>query len=226
MTGVSQRLQAVLELTKNSSTLADIGTDHAYLPILACKNGFCKKAIACDINKGPLEIAAANIKEAGLSNYIETRLGNGLAPLNENEADCVVISGMGGMRIWNILQNEPQKAKFAKKIILQPQHDLEELRKNLHNAGYNITDEKLVREDSRFYVVLVASYTNEEIAHWTAREYFLGKYLCESPDFWEYLHYNKSKIGRYIQSVSGYDTRQLAETRLKWIDEYSSNITL
>jgi len=216
---LSLRLQTILNLINGCEVLADIGTDHAYLPIEALNAGFCKKAIACDINKGPLEIAAANIRATGFSTHIMTRLGDGLAPLKENEADCIVISGMGGMRIWNILQSERAKAQYAKKLILQPQHDLEELRKKLHASGYNITDEKLVREDSRFYVILVAAYMGE-VSTWTAQEYFFGKHLMMpgNPDFLLYLQYHQDKIARYIQSINDFDARQKAEMRLDWIN--------
>ena len=220
---LSLRLSTILNLARGSNTLADIGTDHAYLPIEACAANLCNTAIACDINKGPLETAAANIRAAGLSNRIQTRLGDGLAPLNTNEADCIVISGMGGMRIWNILQNEPEKARYAKKLILQPQHDLEELRKNLHGSGYDITAEELVIEDSRFYVILVVAYT-DEVTQWTEQEYFFGKHLAQSRDFLRYLHYHQDKIARYIQSISDGDTRQLAEMRLKWIESVQKNL--
>jgi len=214
---VSLRLQAVLDFVQDSNVLADIGTDHAYLPIEACKANFCNTAIACDINKGPLNIADSNIRAAGLAGRIQTRLGDGLVPLMQNEADCVAICGMGGMRIWNILQAEPEKAKFAKKIILQPQHDLEELRKNLHSAGYNISAEKLVMEDGRFYVILLAEYFGE-VEVWTQQEYFLGKFLQESPHFTEYLQQHREKIGRYIQSVRDCAARQIAKTKLEWVD--------
>jgi len=218
---LSLRLQAILNLINSCEVLADIGTDHAYLPIEAVNVGFCKKAIACDINTGPLEIATANIKAAGLSNHITTRLGDGLAPLKENEADCIVISGMGGMGIWNILQAEQAKAQYAKKLILQPQHDLEALRKKLHSSGYSITDERLIREDSRFYVILAATYTGE-ISTWTAQEYFLGKHLMAptNPDFLLYLQYHQDKIARYIQSINDSSARQTAELRLSWIKSH------
>jgi len=215
---LSLRLQAVLDLVGHSKVLADIGTDHAYLPIEAVRAGLCEKAIACDINKGPLEIAAANIQMVQLSDRIETRLGDGLKPIHQSEADCIVISGMGGMRIWNILHTEQNKAKFAKKLILQPQHNLETLRKKLHNTGYEICTEKLIYEDSRFYVILLANYTGE-VTTWTDQEYFFGKHIIESPHFLQYLEYHQNKIARYIQSIKDNDARHVAETRLKWIGE-------
>ena len=212
---LSLRLQAVLELVQCTNILADIGTDHAYLPIEACKLDLCKTAIACDINKGPLEIANANINAAGLNSRIQTRLGDGLKPLNPNEADAIVISGMGGMRIWNILKEETDKARFAKKLILQPQHDLEELRRKLHSEGYSISAEKLVQEDNRFYVILLAFYSGE-ITTWTPQQYFLGKTLHQSFAFLPYLLQQQDKINRYIHAVHD---KTVAKMQLKWIEE-------
>ena len=215
---LSARLQAILEFAKGCKVLADIGTDHAYLPIEAVRAGFCEKAIACDVNKSPLESAEKNIQLVPFLDQLETRLGNGLVPLEENEADCIVISGMGGMLIWDILQAQPAKARFAKKLILQPQQSVERLRKNLHGAGYEITAEKLVYEDARFYIILVARYTGSEVAAWTDREYFLGKYLCESPGYLQYLQHEKDRIARYIHFVKDDDAGRLAHMRLGWIE--------
>jgi len=221
---LSDRLRAILQLTKCYDTLADIGTDHAYLPIEAVRNGLCRRAIACDINKGPLEVATANIRAAGFADQIETRLGNGLAPLNEDEADCIVISGMGGLRIWSILQADEKKARFAKQLILQPQHDLEELRRNLHAAGYDITDEQLVVESaSRIYVILLATYIGGAITAWMDEEYFLGKFLLQRGGVELYLRYQREKIGRYIQSISDCNARAIAEKRLEWIANAENN---
>jgi len=214
---LSKRLHTVLGQVGSCDVLADIGTDHAYLPIEACNANICKTAVACDVNQGPLQSAQANIKEAGHTGRIETRLGNGLEPLNKNEADCIVISGMGGMRIWDILQQDPNKARYASKLILQPQHDLEALRRKLHSAGFEITDEKLVLEDARFYVILQAAYTGK-ITTWKNHEYFLGKFLTYEPFFAQYLQYNHEKISRYIQSINDCDAKQQAEQRMKWLE--------
>jgi len=212
---LSLRLQAVLDFLQGTNVLADIGTDHAYLPIEACKLDLCKTAIACDINKGPLEIANANINAAGLNARIQTRLGDGLKPLNRDEADSIVISGMGGMRIWNILKEETEKARFAKKLILQPQHDLEELRRKLHSEGFTISAEKLVQEDSRFYIIQLAHYSGD-IEAWTPEEYFLGKTLHESPAFLPYLRHQQDKINRYIHAIHD---KTAAKMQLKWIGD-------
>jgi len=208
---LSPRLQAVLELIEPCKVLADIGTDHAYLPIEAYRAGLCEKAIASDINPGPLKIAESNIKAAGLSKKIETRLGDGLNPLNPGEADCIVITGMGGMRIIGILNEKTQNAR----LILQPQHDLEELRRNLHAKGYAI-EEKLVREASRFYIIICAKKASN-VKAWSDKEYFLGNL---SGEFWQsYLQQKREKIERYIHSISDNAARIKAEQQLKWIEE-------
>jgi len=216
---LSLRLQAILDYARGCETLADIGTDHAYLPIEAVLTGACKRAIACDLNKGPLEIAAANIQAAELAGCIETRLGNGLMPIAENEADCICISGMGSTTMWDILQDGASKAKAATRLVLQPQHDyLDTFRKNLHGAGYEINAETLIFEDSRFYVIMLARYVGVgEAATWSEREYFVGKYLYENPFFEEYLAYHRNKIARYIDAVSDGDSRALAEKRVEWV---------
>lgn len=212
--GLSQRLGQILALAKGSHVLADIGTDHAYLPIEACRLDICQKAIACDINQGPLKIATANIQEAAFTQRIETRLGDGLEPLGEGEADTIVISGMGGIRMWHILQGQATKAQFAKKLILQPQHNLEELRRYLHGGGYQILDEQLVMEsDTRFYVILVAHYTGV-VDIWTAEAYILGKFLSERPHYLAYLQYHHQKMTRYIQDITCRSSREIAVQRL------------
>ena len=168
---LSPRLQAVMDFVGGGvSILADIGTDHAHLPIAAVRHGLCGSAIACDLNPGPLAIAGGNIRDAGLDGKVETRLGNGLLPLLPGEADCIAIAGMGGMRIWGIIVEGINQARQASRLILQPQHDTVLLRKNLHGAGFEIYDEAIVREvvggREHFYAVVAARYTGGDYL-WT-----------------------------------------------------------
>jgi len=216
---LTPRLKAVVSSIDFAKTLADIGTDHAYLPIESCRKNFCEKAIACDINKGPLEIAKINIKEAGLADTIETRLGDGLKPLKKNEADCIVITGMGGKRIISIIDEEIEKAKNAK-LILQPQHDLEELRKSLHEMSFEIIEEKLIKESFRFYVIICAKFV-KNITPWSESEYFLGK--LSGNDLLSFYNDKKDKILRYINNINNEDVRSKADKQLNWIKEFIEN---
>lgn len=216
---LTPRTNAILSLIKGN-VLADIGTDHGYLPISAIKNDAVKKAIACDINPAPLKVCEKNVKIANLEHVIETRLGNGLKPINLNEADIITISGMGGMLMWKIITESLEKAKCASNIILQPQHDLEFLRKSLHSIGFSINNEKLIAEGKKFYIIMEICYTTT-ITEWTDKEYFLGKYILEEPNQTQqnYLIEEINKIGRYIKSIKDQNSRQLAESRYNWLKE-------
>jgi len=152
---LSPRLKTILSYVVGDC-LADIGTDHAYLPIEACLDNIVKKALACDYYPGPLSKAEININRFGLNDRIETRLGFGLQPVNPGEADSAVISGMGGMRILEILQASKEVASNLKRLIVQPQHDIPAVRQYLYDEDFDIIDEILVLEKHRKYTIIVA----------------------------------------------------------------------
>jgi len=220
---LSPRLQAVLNFIAGNSSqrkvLADIGTDHAYLPIAAVQQGLCADAVACDLHPGPLAIADKNIQEAGLSDKIKTRLGDGLSPLSPGEAHCIVIAGMGGMRILGILLEGMAQARAATQLILQPQHDTVLLRKNLHQAGFEIHDEAMVREivpgREHFYVIIAAQHTGSVIP-WSEQEYLLGKHLLAKggKDFAAFVNREKAKIEAYISQIRDHKALEDANMRL------------
>jgi len=109
------RLKLIADLTPKCNIVCDIGTDHAYIPIYLVMNKKCQRALACDVRKGPIGFAEKNIAEYGLSQYISTRIGYGLEPLEDNEVDVVVIAGMGGLLIKKYWKKvlERQKSKCA-----------------------------------------------------------------------------------------------------------------
>ena len=151
----SPRLQAILSYVKGSC-LADIGTDHAFLPIAACLDNIVEKAVACDLCPGPLDIARENIRQYGLTNRIDTRLAYGLQGLKTGEADCVVISGLGGMNIIEILKDAEQIASSAKRLILQPQRDIPLIQQVLIDLNFKIIDEATVLDKGRSYTIIAA----------------------------------------------------------------------
>ena len=106
---LSKRLEMVAGLV-TQERIADIGTDHGYVPIYLYKQGRIKKAYACDVRKGPLEKCRKNIALYGAEDVIETRLGSGLTPLRPGEAETAIMAGMGGMLIVHILQDSPEVA--------------------------------------------------------------------------------------------------------------------
>lgn len=153
------RLRAIANMIDKCEILTDIGTDHAYIPINAVERGICNRAIAVDINKGPVEIAANNIKQAGFSNSIITRLADGLDGISQDEVDTIVMAGMGGLSIIDIISNNLSKAMIANILIMQPMNSVEYLREWLGLNGFEILDEELEQEEYKIYNILKVNYT-------------------------------------------------------------------
>ncbi len=158
---LTPRLKAIANSIKGFDTMADIGSDHAYLPIYLARNGQVKKAIATDVNRGPVEISKDRIRNNEVQEKVEVRHGNGLEPIRQGESEAIVIAGMGGMLIRDILDNGVNVAKSAKMLILQPMRDSDKVRKWLIEKGFDIIDEELVKEQDRIYEILWAEPSGE-----------------------------------------------------------------
>lgn len=157
------RLGAIAQKIPQCNTLADIGTDHAYIPVFAVKSSKCIKAIASDVKKGPVEIAARNIKHFGYENLIETRIGFGLDTLRVSEAEVIVIAGMGGLLIQDIIERNTGIAKSAELLVLQPMNSEELLRKWLNENGFEILEEELSAESDKIYDIICAKWTGKTL---------------------------------------------------------------
>lgn len=182
------RLGLIAEKIPSCKILCDVGTDHAYIPVYAVLNGICGKALATDLKKGPIEIAERNIKQYNLQNNIETRIGYGLDAVYGHEMDVVVIAGMGGILIQEILSQQLIKAKKAKLLILQPMNGIEILRKWLSENGFDITDEAMAAEGSKLYNVICSVWTGEKIQLDDFENYIGSKLINNSdPLLKEYL---------------------------------------
>lgn len=146
MTKLTPRLSAIATEINMGETMADIGTDHGFLPLYLWKEGICPKVIMADISRGSLQKAEDNCKEAFPQESFDLRLGNGIEVLKPAEVDVLVIAGMGGILMTEILGNDIRKARSYKKIILQPRTHVGLLRHWLYNNGFSIINEQLVRE--------------------------------------------------------------------------------
>ena len=154
--------------------LADVGTDHGYVPIYLYERNVIPRAIAMDVNKGPLERAALHIAESGMKDVIETRLSDGLTALRPKEADSIVIAGMGGPLMIRILSAYPEVAASAKELILQPQSEIAEVRIWLYEQGYEIVEEHMVYEEGKYYPMFKA-VKNPEAKKLSYLEYKFGR---------------------------------------------------
>jgi len=155
---LSKRMQAIADMISPCEVLADVGTDHGYIPIYAVKNGIVQRAIAMDINKGPIERAASHIQEYGLDAYIETRCCDGVAKLRPGEADVVVIAGMGGGLMQKILEDGRDVLAAIPEVILQPQSEIDKFRYYLAEHGWKIVQEDIVFEEGKYYPMMKACH--------------------------------------------------------------------
>lgn len=161
---MDRRLQAAAAYIRNGSRVADIGTDHALLPTALVAEGICPFAIASDIRKGPAEAAARTVREAGLTEYVDVRLGDGLQTVKPHEADDIVIAGMGGETIAAILEAAPWVKDPAYRLILQPMTRGERLRRYLFTSGFAIESETAVVDGRHAYTVLCVQYAGVPFA--------------------------------------------------------------
>lgn len=159
MITLDKRLSAVAALVRPGSRLADIGTDHAYLPVHLVQAEVCPSAIASDIGVGPLEAARHTVTAAGLTSEIALRLGDGLSTVSAEEVDDIAIAGMGGETIAAILEAAPFIKNSRLRLILQPMTRAEDLRRWLMNNGFSVLEEHLTRDKRHLYPVLAAEYT-------------------------------------------------------------------
>ena len=153
-----RRLEVAASFGRRGARVADIGTDHASLPIYLVGNGIAPCALACDINEGPLRAANLNIASAGLSDRIATRLTDGLNGIEDFSPEDIYILGMGGELISRILLASQLSRKSGVRLILQPMTHSQDLRRALLENGFNITDETLVRDRERVYQIIAAEY--------------------------------------------------------------------
>ena len=174
------RLQAIFDAVRPGAVVADIGTDHAHIPIALVQEGMCEKVIAVDIKEGPLEIAKHNIHEYGYDDVIDVRLSDGLEAVSPDEVDTVIITGMGGTLICDILS---RAIGFdSHDFILQPMTAQDELREFLFRNGYRIIREHLVQEDDKIYCVMVVVHEWEEEDEVDELYCHVGKSLIQNHD--------------------------------------------
>ena len=152
---LSPRLEEIAKLIPQASRVADIGTDHGYMAIYLLQEGIVDRLIVSDINKEPLKIAKNNVSHYGLSDRVEFRLGNGLDILNPNEVDLVIISGMGGILISDILEAGANIIKDIGALVLQPMTKQKHLRKYLISRNFTIEKDLLVKESNRIYEIIL-----------------------------------------------------------------------
>ena len=192
--------------------LADIGTDHGFVPIWLVKSGIIPSAIAMDINRGPLERAQEHIAQAGLDRFIQTRLSDGLAGLGEGEADSILIAGMGGALTVRILEKDPPSDLGAAELILQPQSEIGKVREYLCTSGWKIDAEDMVLEEGKYYPMMHCIRGEMTL---TLEEAEFGPCLIASgnPVLMKYLVFREKVLRSNLESLQNSDSERARERR-------------
>lgn len=151
---ISERLKKVASLINKGNVVADIGTDHGYLPIYIVKQGISNRVIAMDVRKKPLEKAKSNVSEHNVSDMITLRLSDGLSGLEAGEAGTITICGMGGKLIQSILEKGRDKYDDKTQLIVSPQSEIREFRIYLRDNGFKVNSEYMIEEDNQFYLII------------------------------------------------------------------------
>lgn len=178
--------------------MADIGSDHAYLPICLLKENKIQRAIVTDIARLPLESAKRNIAEAGLSEFCSVRLGAGFSPLRPGEASCIVVAGMGGNLISEILKEGSSIAKSADYLILQAMQHTAQLRTFLNNNHYRIIEERVVFDAAKYYEII--KIANGEQRRFNKIELEIGFAMVKDKVYFDFLDRKSRQIEKIMNA--------------------------
>lgn len=198
---LTPRLKTIANFVVAGERVADIGTDHGYLPVYLVEKKISNQIIAADINEGPLLSAKSIIEKTNYQDIIKLRLGSGIEVLQPGEVDTVIIAGMGGVLISEILGQDLEKSYSYGKFILQPMVAQDDLRRYLYANGFNIVDEKLAREGEKYYEIMVVekgeSSVEDDIYFEVSPHWFRNK----DDLLLEYLDFKIEKLEKIYKKI-------------------------
>ncbi len=198
---LDSRLSACAELVRKGSKLVDVGTDHAYLPIWVAQNNIISSAVASDVREKPLMKGLENIKKYNCENIVSVRLSDGLDNIEENEADDIVISGMGAELIVKIMQRTPWIKNPDKRFILQPMTKTHILREYLCKNGFEIISETPCSQNGKYYTVIYSEYSGEKY-NFAESFFYMGKLDCNNENSKKYM---RSVFEDVINKKNGFE---------------------
>ena len=215
---LSNRLKIVADMVTKGNSVADIGTDHGYVPIYLIKNGICPKAYAMDINEGPVKSALNHIRQEGLEDKINVILSDGMEKLIPNMADSVIIAGMGGELIVRILRDSKVN-DTVKEFILSPHRDIDLVRRYVLEHNYHIEKERMLKDAGKFYTVMKVKPGKEEHPY-SQVEYMYGRHLLreKNPVLKEYLEIQYHKFSKIKETMKENNSRNMEQVEkvLEW----------
>lgn len=218
MVRISDRLRTVAHMCDKGAVVADIGTDHGYLPIYLVQEGIAPSAIAMDLRKGPLEKAKKHICDNCLEDRIQTRLSDGLEKLSKNEADIITICGMGGRLIADIVTKGKDVITQNTILVVSPQSEVGEFRHFLVSHGFEIEDEQMLKEDGKYYFIIKCRKSEGSVgSEFSETQYQYGWKLLDSKDktLYEYLIKEKETNEGISNSIKKDESNPTVKLRLQ-----------
>ena len=227
---LSKRLKTIATFVSKGACFADIGSDHGYLPCYICQNDNEARVIATEVSNGPFLRTKATVNYYQLSDQIEVRLGDGLKALHENDPVTeIVIAGMGGTRITNILEEGKYYLKKIDKLIIQPNNHAEKIRKFFLDHHYNLSDEIILEENKQIYEILVAHKNGTDNVYHDdiilEKQLLFGPILMKekSEPFRKKWQSEKVKIEKILAQIKNKDANKdkidSFQQKLSWIEE-------
>lgn len=200
MIKLSNRLKKIAELVDFGATVIDVGTDHGYVPNFLCEKKISRDIIATDISKNSLEKSIELTRERDNEKYIRNILANGI--VRENR-DNIIIAGLGGIQIAEIILNSIEIARSAKKLILQPMQKTNILRRELNNMGFEIIDEEIIFEDDRYFEIILARYSGQ-IKKLEEVDFYFSKSLMEKKDkvYLDFLRERQRELEKILSNIN------------------------
>lgn len=215
---ISNRLKLIASFVDDNANVIDVGCDHALLDIFLVQNKTDIKTIASDINEGPLEGARKNIKRYHLEDKIEVKLGDGISTIN-NQTDTIIISGLGGETIVDILKKDLNKLPNIKTLILSPHGDSYIVRKEITALGFKISNEIFIYDQNKPYIIIKFVRGKEE---YTDDELFFGPYILQEKNsfFRKYYQELNIKNKKVLTTIPSTNTaiRQKLEKEIERLD--------
>lgn len=219
---LSNRLQAVARQIPAGLRVADVGTDHGYLPVYLVVNDIAPKVIASDRGKRPLDSARQLISLLSLENQIDVRLGDGLSVLQPDEAEVICLAGMGGVAIKEIISAGLPLAQAVKRLVLQPQRNVPAVRRFLVSNGFKIVAEDLAEDDGFYYEIIAVEPGLMEL---TEQEADFGPLLLRDghPLFKDFLILKETDLTQLLAAMADNNSKDSLQ-RKKQLEEEISRI--
>lgn len=200
MIKLSNRLKKIAELVDFGATVIDVGTDHGYVPNFLCEKKISRDIIATDISKNSLEKSIELTKKMGNEKFIRNILANGIVKENR---DNIIIAGLGGIQIAEIILNSIEISKSARKLILQPMQKTNILRRELNNMGFEIIDEEIIFEDDRYFEIIIAKFNGKKKSL-DELDFYFSKSLINKKDkvYLAYLSERKVELEKILNKIN------------------------